>query len=157
MIRNNYLTLFIFCFVFTLQSSVYAQETKDNKASKGFISRYINNVLKDTVSKERSQFFVFPTSNLFHKSPKWILSSELVETSKLWARNNAKIQPTWVEEVNSNILKRTYSEPHWSKKRANVMAYEKSTLYGLPIIEKKLVNYDKIDPIISKEILRLCC
>ena len=99
-----------------------------------------------------AQFFVFPTSNLFHKSPKWILSSELVETSKLWARNNAKIQPTWVEEVNPKILKRTYSEPHWSKKRANVMAYEKSTLYGLPIIEKKLVNYDKIDPIISKEI-----
>ncbi|MAG88538.1 MAG: hypothetical protein CMP12_10805 [Zunongwangia sp.] len=61
MIRNNYLTLFIFCFVFILQSSVYAQETKDNKASKGFISRYINTVLKDTVSKERSQFFVFPT------------------------------------------------------------------------------------------------
>ena len=61
MIRNNYLTLFIFCFVFILQSSVYAQETKDNKASKSFISRYINTVLKDTVSKERSQFFVFPT------------------------------------------------------------------------------------------------
>lgn len=61
MIRNNYLTLFIFCFVFILQSFVYAQETKDNKASKSFISRYINTVLKDTVSKERSQFFVFPT------------------------------------------------------------------------------------------------
>ena len=61
MIRNNYLTLFIFCFVFILQSFVYAQQTKDNKASKSFISRYINTVLKDTVSKERSQFFVFPT------------------------------------------------------------------------------------------------
>ena len=94
----------------------------------------------------------FPASGLFKKQPKWIMSAELVETSKLWGRIIAKIQPEWIEPLANHLIKRSYSEPHWSKKRAAVMAHEKVMLYGIPIVPKRLVNYSQIDPTISREI-----
>ncbi|NUW72428.1 ATP-dependent RNA helicase HrpA [Vibrio mediterranei] len=99
-----------------------------------------------------ARFHIFPASGLFKKQPKWIMSAELVETSKLWGRIIAKIQPEWIEPLAKHLIKRSYSEPHWSKKRAAVMAHEKVMLYGVPIVPKRLVNYGAIDPVLSREL-----
>ncbi|MGW1885525.1 ATP-dependent RNA helicase HrpA [Streptomyces sp. NPDC001970] len=99
-----------------------------------------------------AKFAVFPGSSLFKKPPRFIMSAELVETSRLWARVNAKIEPEWIEPLAGHLLKRTYSEPHWEKDQAAVMAYEKVTLYGVPIIAQRKVNYGRIDPETSREL-----
>ncbi len=80
------------------------------------------------------------------------MSAELVETSRLWARVNAKIEPEWVEPLAEHLLKRTYGEPHWEKDQAAVMAYETVTLYGVPIVAQRKVNYGRIDPEASREL-----
>ncbi|MEW2620123.1 ATP-dependent RNA helicase HrpA [Streptomyces sp. NPDC048106] len=99
-----------------------------------------------------AKFAIFPGSALFRKQPKFVMSAELVETSRLWARVNAKIEPEWVEPLAGHLLKRTYSEPHWEKDQAAVMAYEKVTLYGVPIVAQRKVNYGRIDPEVSREL-----
>ncbi|MDC2957556.1 ATP-dependent RNA helicase HrpA [Streptomyces gilvifuscus] len=99
-----------------------------------------------------AKFAIFPGSALFKKPPRFVMSAELVETSRLWARVNAKIEPEWVEPLAGHLLKRTYSEPHWEKDQAAVMAYEKVTLYGVPIIAQRKVNYGRIDPEASREL-----
>ncbi len=99
-----------------------------------------------------ARFNIFPASGLFKKQPKWIMSAELVETSKLWGRIIAKIQPEWIEPLAKHLIKRSYSEPHWSKKQAAVMAHEKVMLYGVPIVPKRTINYGSIDPVVSREI-----
>ncbi|MER5749574.1 ATP-dependent RNA helicase HrpA [Streptomyces sp. NPDC002088] len=99
-----------------------------------------------------AKFAIFPGSALFKKPPRFVMSAELVETSRLWARVNAKIEPEWIEPLAEHLLKRTYSEPHWEKDQAAVMAYEKVTLYGVPIIAQRKVNYGRIDPETSREL-----
>ncbi|MBT2422259.1 ATP-dependent RNA helicase HrpA [Streptomyces sp. ISL-22] len=99
-----------------------------------------------------AKFAIFPGSALFKKPPRFVMSAELVETSRLWARVNAKIEPEWVEPLAGHLLKRTYSEPHWEKDQAAVMAYEKVTLYGVPIIAQRKVNYGRVDPEVSREL-----
>ncbi|MFJ5546937.1 ATP-dependent RNA helicase HrpA [Streptomyces sp. NPDC093225] len=113
--------------------------------------------LKDTDKNEylgarSAKFAVFPGSALFKKQPKLVMSAELVETSRLWARVNAKIEPEWVEPLAQHLIKRTYSEPHWEKDQAAVMAYEKVTLYGVPIVAQRKINYGRIDPEASREL-----
>ncbi|NBM18792.1 ATP-dependent RNA helicase HrpA [Streptomyces sp. GC420] len=99
-----------------------------------------------------AKFAVFPGSALFKKPPQFIMSAELVETSRLWARVNARIEPEWVEPLAQHLVKRTYSEPHWEKDQAAVMAYEKVTLYGVPIVAQRKVNYGRIDPETAREL-----
>jgi ATP-dependent helicase HrpA len=99
-----------------------------------------------------AKFAIFPGSALFKKPPRFVMSAELVETSRLWARVNAKIEPEWVEPLAEHLLKRTYSEPHWEKDQAAVMAYEKVTLYGVPIVAQRKVNYGRIDQEASREL-----
>lgn len=99
-----------------------------------------------------AKFAIFPGSALFRKQPRFVMSAELVETSRLWARVNARIEPEWVEPLAEHLLKRTYSEPHWEKDQAAVMAYEKVTLYGVPIVAQRKVNYGRIDPETSREL-----
>ncbi|WP_306335483.1 ATP-dependent RNA helicase HrpA [Streptomyces sp. KL118A] len=99
-----------------------------------------------------AKFAVFPGSALFKKPPRFIMSAELVETSRLWARVNARIEPEWVEPLAQHLLKRTYSEPHWEKDQAAVMAIEKVTLYGVPIVTDRKVNYGRIDPEVSRDL-----
>ncbi|MFI1567503.1 ATP-dependent RNA helicase HrpA [Streptomyces sp. NPDC020490] len=99
-----------------------------------------------------AKFAIFPGSALFRKQPRFVMSAELVETSRLWARVNARIEPEWVEPLAGHLLKRTYSEPHWEKDQAAVMAYEKVTLYGVPIVAQRKVNYGRIDPEVSREL-----
>ncbi|MGW6910839.1 ATP-dependent RNA helicase HrpA [Streptomyces sp. NPDC054940] len=106
----------------------------------------------DYLGARSAKFAIFPGSALFKKPPRFVMSAELVETSRLWARVNAKIEPEWVEPLAEHLLKRTYSEPHWEKDQAAVMAYEKVTLYGVPIIAQRKVNYGRIDPEASREL-----
>ncbi|MDT0203786.1 ATP-dependent RNA helicase HrpA [Nocardioides sp. AE5] len=99
-----------------------------------------------------ARFAIFPGSGLARKNPEFLMSAELVETSRLWARQNAAIKPEWAERLGSHLVKRTYSEPHWSAKRAAVMAREKVTLYGVPLVADRLVNYGRIDPEMAREL-----
>ncbi|WP_052390773.1 ATP-dependent RNA helicase HrpA [Streptomyces sp. NRRL B-24484] len=99
-----------------------------------------------------ARFAVFPGSGLFKKPPRWVMSAELVETSRLWARINAKIEPEWVEPLAAHLIKRSYSEPHWEKKAGAVLAYEKVTLYGMPVVAQRKVNYGRIDPELCREL-----
>ncbi|MFE3505248.1 ATP-dependent RNA helicase HrpA [Kitasatospora sp. NPDC059160] len=99
-----------------------------------------------------ARFAVFPGSGLFKKPPRWLMSAELVETSRLWARINAKIEPEWVEPLAGHLIKRSYSEPHWEKKSGAVLAYEKVTLYGVPIVAQRKINYGRIDPELCREL-----
>ncbi|MFJ3193857.1 ATP-dependent RNA helicase HrpA [Streptomyces griseoviridis] len=99
-----------------------------------------------------AKFAIFPGSALFKKPPRFVMSAELVETSRLWARVNARIEPEWVEPLAGHLVKRTYSEPHWEKDQAALVAYEKVTLYGVPIVAQRKVNYGRIDPEVSREL-----
>lgn len=104
------------------------------------------------IGARNAKFAVFPGSSLFKKPPRWIMSAELVETSRLWARVNARIEPEWVEPLAQHLVKRTYSEPHWEQKMAAVMATEKVTLYGVPIVVDRKVNFGRIDPETSRDL-----
>ncbi|MDT5034680.1 MAG: ATP-dependent helicase HrpA [Actinoplanes sp.] len=113
--------------------------------------------LKDTDKREYlgargAKFAIFPGSALFKKQPRWVMSAELVETSRLWGRVNARIEPEWAEKLAPHLVKRSYSEPHWEKRLGAVMAYEKVTLYGLPIVPRRKVGYSKVDPVASREL-----
>jgi ATP-dependent helicase HrpA len=99
-----------------------------------------------------TQFYAFPGSGVFASQPKWIMAAELVETSRLYARTLARIQPEWVERLAGHLVKRSYSEPHWQGKRGQVGAYEKVTLYGLPLVPRRRINFGPIDPVQSREI-----
>ncbi|MYQ80986.1 MULTISPECIES: ATP-dependent RNA helicase HrpA [unclassified Streptomyces] len=113
--------------------------------------------LKDTEKNEylgarSAKFAIFPGSALFKKQPRFVMSAELVETSRLWARVNAKVEPEWIEPLAQHLLKRTYSEPHWEKDQAAVMAYERVTLYGVPIVAQRKINFGRIDQETSRDL-----
>ena len=99
-----------------------------------------------------SKFYIFPGSPLSKKPPKWLMAAELVETSRLFGRMVAKIDPHWLEPMASHLVKRSYSEPHWEKKQGAVMAYEQVSLYGLVIVPKRKVVFNQIEPDTCHEI-----
>ena len=99
-----------------------------------------------------AHFAIFPNSVLFKKQSKWVMAAELVETSKLWGRMVAEIEPEWIEPLAEHLTKKSYSEPRWSKSRGAVIADEKVSLYGVPIVAARPVNYGAIDPRVSREI-----
>ncbi len=99
-----------------------------------------------------TRFAIFPGSGLRGRNPSYVMAGELVETGRLWARQNAAIRPEWAERLGDHLVKRTYSEPHWSRKRAAVMAYERVTLYGVPLATDRLVQFGKVNREISREL-----
>jgi len=99
-----------------------------------------------------SQFHIFPGSSLFKKSPKWVMSAELVETSKLYARMNARINVEWIVPLAQHLVKKSYSEPHWEKKQGAVIAYEQQTLFGLILVARKRTVYSQIDVPLCREL-----
>ncbi len=107
---------------------------------------------KEFKGARNHRFHIFPGSNLFKKPPKWVMAAELVETSKLYARMNAKIDPGWIEPAAKHLVKKSHFEPHWEKKRGQVTAFEQVTLYGLVIVAKRKVDFSKIDLVQSREI-----
>ncbi|MCX8675657.1 ATP-dependent RNA helicase HrpA [Gilliamella sp. B3023] len=98
------------------------------------------------------KFAIFPNSAIFKNQPKWCIASELVETSRLWGRTAAKIEADWIEPLAKHLVKYSYSEPRWSKKNGTTLANEKVTLFGLPIVANRIVNYSKIDPVLSRSL-----
>ncbi|QTM01608.1 ATP-dependent RNA helicase HrpA [Mannheimia sp. ZY171111] len=99
-----------------------------------------------------AHFFLFPNSVLFKKQPKWVMAAELVETTKLWGRMVARIEPEWIEPLAVHLTKSNYSEPHWAKSKGAVMASEKVSLFGIPIVASRPINYGLVDPSVSREI-----
>ncbi len=99
-----------------------------------------------------ARFAVFPGSALFAKPPRYAMAAELVETSRLWARTVARIEPEWAERLAPHLVRRTYGEPQWDRKRGAVMAYETVTLFGVPLVTARKVQYGRIDPGLSREL-----
>jgi ATP-dependent helicase HrpA len=99
-----------------------------------------------------ARFAIFPDSALTRNPPQWVVAAELVETSRLWARTVARIEPEWAESLAGHLVKRTYSEPHWEARRGSAVATEKVTLYGLPIVAARKVSYGRIDPAAAREL-----
>ncbi|MGV6808044.1 MAG: DUF3418 domain-containing protein, partial [bacterium] len=98
------------------------------------------------------KFHVFPGSGLAKKPPKWIVAAEFIETSRLFSHFNARINPEWLPGMLAHLVKKHHSEPHYSAKRGQVMAWEKQTLNGLTVVDRKRVAYDRINPELSREI-----
>ena len=99
-----------------------------------------------------ARFAVWPGSALFSNPPRWIMAAELVETSRLWGRTVARVEPQWAEQIGDHLVKRTHSEPHWDPRRGGVVAYERVTLYGVPLVTSRKVDYGRIDPQLSREL-----
>ncbi|WP_405165707.1 ATP-dependent RNA helicase HrpA [Nocardia sp. NBC_01499] len=107
---------------------------------------------REFLGARNAKFMIFPGSSLAKKPPRWVMAAELVETSRLWGRMAAKVEPEWAERLAGDLVKRTYSEPHWSAKRGAASAYERVTLYGIPLVTGRQVDYGRIDPELSREL-----
>jgi ATP-dependent helicase HrpA len=107
---------------------------------------------KDYVGARQQRFVLFPGSALAKKQPAAVMSAELVETSRLFARMNAAIDLAWAEPLAGDLAKRNYSEPHWEKKQGAVVAYERVTLYGVPIIQKRRIQFSRVDPVYARDL-----
>jgi ATP-dependent helicase HrpA len=99
-----------------------------------------------------ARFAIFPGSSLARVQPTWVMAAELVETSRLWGREVARIDPAWVEPLAGHLARRTYSESRWDRRRASVVATERVTVYGLPIVAGRTVAYGAIDPALAREL-----
>lgn len=106
----------------------------------------------DYTGARGSRFHLFPASALFKAKPKWVMAAELVETTKLYARDVAVIQPEWIEQEAPHLVRYHYFEPHWEQKRGEVVAGERVTLYGLTVLPRRPVPYGKVAPEEAREI-----
>ena len=106
----------------------------------------------DYLGTRNRHLSVFPGSSLFKKGPKWIMAAEIAETTKLYARQVAAVEPEWIEALGEHLLQYSYRDPHWQKKRGTVAAWQQSTLYGLIINPKKRVNYSPINKAESRQV-----
>ncbi|HEZ6473276.1 TPA: DUF3418 domain-containing protein [Neisseria meningitidis] len=106
----------------------------------------------DYTSTRGNRFHLFPASALFKAKPKWVMAAELVETTKLYARDVAAIQPEWIEQEAPHLVRYHYFEPHWEQKRGEVIASERVTLYGLTVLPRRPVSYGRIAPEEAREI-----
>nr|WP_024873269.1 ATP-dependent RNA helicase HrpA [Tolumonas lignilytica] len=104
------------------------------------------------IGARNARFMIFPGSGLFKKPPKWSMVAELTETSRLYGRIAARIQPEWIEPLAGHLIKTHYSDPRWSKKAGAVLASEKVTLYGITLVADREVQYGNIDPVVSREL-----
>jgi len=133
------------------------QQTRYNRLHRALLTGLLGNIGFKTETGEYAagrgvKFNIFPGSALFKQGPKWVMSAELVRTTKLYARTVAGILPEWVEELGAHLVKRTYSEPHWSRQAGRVLAYERVTINGLELVARRRVHYGPIDPVASREI-----
>ncbi|WP_265444402.1 ATP-dependent RNA helicase HrpA [Flexivirga meconopsidis] len=107
---------------------------------------------RDYQGARGARFSIQPGSTLFRRQPDFVMAAELVETTRLWARTNARIDPAWAEQLGGHVVKRQYAQPHWSRKRGSAMAAERVTLYGVPLVAGRPVSYAKVDPEAAREI-----
>jgi len=107
---------------------------------------------RDYTGARNTKFVLAPGSVLTKRPPRWVVVAELVETSRLYGRIAARIEPEAVERIAGHLVHRSYSEPHWDPQRGAVMAYERVTLYGLPLVPRRRVNYAQIEPELAREL-----
>ncbi|MGE3767526.1 MAG: ATP-dependent RNA helicase HrpA [Kofleriaceae bacterium] len=107
---------------------------------------------RNYVGARQTRFVIHPSSGLAKKPPPWLMAAELVETSQLFARTVAKIDPLWLEHAGGDLCRRSHSDPHWEEKQGQVMAKEQVTLYGLPFIKNRSVAYARYDPVLCREL-----
>jgi ATP-dependent helicase HrpA len=107
---------------------------------------------RDFQGARGARFAIFPGSSLARRPPSWVMVAELVETSRLWGRTAARIQPEWVEPLAEHLVRRSYEEPRWDRRRGAVVATERVTLYGLPIVAGRTVPYARIDPELARSL-----
>ncbi|MGE0403731.1 MAG: ATP-dependent RNA helicase HrpA, partial [Kofleriaceae bacterium] len=107
---------------------------------------------RNYVGARQTRFVIHPSSGLAKKPPPWLMAAELVETSQLFARTVAKIDPLWLEHAGADLCRRSHSDPHWEEKQGQVMAKEQVTLYGLPFIKNRSVAYARYDPVLCREL-----
>ncbi len=107
---------------------------------------------RDFLGARGARFAVSPGSVLFAKPPRWLMAAELVETSRLWGRVAARIEPEWAERAGAHLVHRSHSEPRWDSSRGGVVAAEKVTLYGVPLVSARTVDYGRIDPVLSRQL-----
>jgi len=107
---------------------------------------------RDYQGARGARFAVWPGSALFKKPPAWVMAAELVETSRLWGRVLARVEPEWIEAAAAHLVKRQYGEPHWERRRGEVVAVERVTLYGVPVVVGRRVGYGRIDPAAAREL-----
>jgi ATP-dependent helicase HrpA len=108
---------------------------------------------RDYAGARGARFAINPGSVLAKKSPAWVMAGELVETTRVWARDVARIDPSWIEPIAApHLLQRSYSEPRWDRRRGAVVATEKVTLYGLPVVAGRTVGYARVDPALAREL-----
>lgn len=135
-----------------LLSHVGVLEERDKVSTGSTGGKRERRPMREYLGARNARFAIFPGSVLKGRNPGFLMSAELVETSRLWARQNAAIKPEWAETLGAHLVKRTYSEPHWSRKRAAVMARERVTLYGVPLVADRLVQYGRIDAPLAREL-----
>jgi ATP-dependent helicase HrpA len=121
------------------------------------LSGFLGNIARheeqrDYIGCRNRKLQLAPGSGVLKRKPKWLVSADIIETQKVYARTNARIEPEWVEASAGHLIKKSWSEPHWSKKRGQVCAYEKQSLYGLDIVSRRAVNFSQIDPVQSRTI-----
>jgi ATP-dependent helicase HrpA len=120
----------------------------------GLLSRIglYDDARREYLGAKGTRFALWPGSALARKSPRWVMAAELVETSRLFGRTAARIDPGWLEPLAGHLVQREYAEPHWDRARGAVMAEEKVTLFGIPIVRARPVTYSRIDPGWSREL-----
>ncbi len=107
---------------------------------------------RDYLGARGVRFAAFPGSALSARPPRWVMAAELVETSRLWGRTLARVEPAWVEELAGHLVTRSYREPHWERGQGAVMAFEKVSLYGVPVVAGRTVTYSHVDPGLCREL-----
>lgn len=140
------------------EASEAVQQARDYAAvHKAILSGLLSQVGQKTeegdyLGARQRRFWIHPSSVIGRKKPVWTMAAELVETTKLFARMVAKIDPDWIEPLAGHLVKKNYFEPHWEKKRGQVVAYEQVTLYGLIVVGRRPVHYGPIDPPVAREL-----
>jgi len=99
-----------------------------------------------------ARFSIVPGSTLFKQAPEWVMAADLVETSRMWARGIARVPVPWIEEIGAHLINRTYSDPRWDAERGSAVATETATLYGIPLVADRTVQYGRIDPGAAREL-----
>lgn len=140
-----------------LQLTVNKEPSDYQKMHKAILSGLLSQIGQKTEEGDyqgarQRRFWVHPSSGLGRKRPQWVMAAELVETTKLYARMVAKIEPDWIEPLAGHLVKKNHFEPHWEKKRGQVVAYEQITLYGLILVGRRPVHFGPIDPVTSREL-----
>ena len=140
-----------------LQLTVNKEPSDYQKVHKAILSGLLSQIGQKTEEGDyqgarQRRFWVHPSSGIGRKRPQWVMAAELVETTKLYARMVAKIEPDWIEPLATHLIKKNHFEPHWEKKRGQVVAYEQITLYGLILVGRRPVHFGPIDPVTSREL-----